>query len=380
MFGHSNALDTIVRSAAHYLYLKAGKVGTWRISSTHIDSDAVLWGTQDSKTVSPKVAFLCDEMTWQDFYGCCNGIFLHPHLWKKQLQHFTPDFFFCESAWTGIKAYDGVWRGRIYRDQRLRFDNRDILLNILHYCRENKIPTVFWAKEDPTFFQHPVYDFTETALAFDFIFTTAQECVERYQALGHPRVELLPFGVDTERFHPADYPPEPGTVVFAGSWFGDQPARCQTLERLLDFSLDRGLRLDIYNRKSGSKQKRFRFPDKYQAYLRPAVPYEETATLFHHYAYAININSVTDSATMCSRRLLQLAANGATILTNETPVLSSLADCLETSPTEMPGLVYVRGDVAQIAAKYSVHHQFSNISACCCATEKERGFHGTPVG
>ena len=204
--------------------------------------------------------------------------------------------------------------------------------------------------------------------------------MERYRALGHPRVGLLPFGVDTERFHPVDYPPEPGTAVFAGSWFSDQPARCEALERLLDFSLSRGLRLDIYDRKSGAGQKRFRFPDKYQAYLHPAVPYEETAALFHRYEYAININSVTDSATMCSRRLLQLAANGSTILTNDTPALLHLSDCLEVSPTEAPGLVCVRGDAAQIAARYSVYHQFAGIAVDCNILEKERGFHGTPVG
>lgn len=347
-----------------------------------MDSDTALWGEKPYSAVLPKVAFLCDEMTWQDFRVCCNGIFLHPRLWREQLELFAPDFFFCEAAWTGIKGYEGSWRGRVYRDRRLLFDNRGILLDILSYCRVHGIPTVFWGKEDPTFFQHPVYDFTETALSFDFIFTTAQECVERYRALGHSHVDLLPFGVDTGRFHPVDYAPESGTVVFAGSWFSDQPKRCEALEHLLDFSLDLGLRLDIYDRKSGAKQARFRFPEKYQDYLRPAVPYEETPELFHRYEYAININSVTDSATMCSRRLLQLAANGATILTNETPALSSMSDCLEVSPTGKPGLVYARGDVAQIAARYSVYHQFSSISACCgrSAAERERAFNGTPVG
>ena len=306
-------------------------------------------------------------MTWQDFQSCCDGIFLHPRLWQEQMELFAPDLFFCEAAWTGIKKYEGVWRGRVYRDRRLLFDNRRVLLDILAYCRTRGIPTVFWGKEDPTFFEHPVYDFTQTALDFDFIFTTAEECVERYRALGHPRVELLPFGVDTERFYPVEAAPEPGSVVFAGSWFGDQPERCAALERLLDFSLSRGLRLDIYDRKWGSKQKRFRFPDKYRAYLRPSVPYEETAALFHRYEYAINVNSVTDSATMCSRRLLQLAANGTAILTNETPVFSGLRDCLETfhrrtgaglCPWE-PG-----ADLGQVFGLSSVFQYHSVLSGC----------------
>ena len=377
-----NQLSCIARSVLHFLYLKAGEAGLLRPSTAQMDSDTALWGEWPYSAVLPKVAFLCDEMTWQDFRNYCNGIFLHPRLWAEQLAHFKPDFFFCEAAWTGIKGYEGVWRGRVYRDHRLVFDNRGILLDILSYCRKHGIPTLFWGKEDPTFFQHPVYDFTETALSFDFIVATALECVDRYRALGHPRVSLLPFGVDTNLFHPVDYPPEPGTAVFAGSWFNDQPSRCEFLEKLLDFSINHGLRLDIYNRKFDAKQKRFRFPDKYLPYLRPPVPYEETPALFHRYEYAINVNTVTESATMCSRRLLQLAANGATILSNETPAFSSLSDCLEVYPTGEPGLVYVRGNIAQIEAKYSIRHQFFNISAYCgcSAAEKERAFHGTPVG
>ena len=375
-------LSGAARSTLHYLYLKAGEAGFLGTSAEHMNSDTALWGGPSPSAVSPKVAFLCDDMTWQDVHGCCNGIFLHPRLWREQLESFEPDFLFCEAAWTGIKGYEGAWRGRVYRDRRLLFDNRGVLLDILSHCRDRGIPTVFWGKEDPTFFQHPVYDFTSTALAFDFIFTTAEECVERYRALGHPRVGLLPFGVDTARFYPVDCAPEPGTVVFAGSWFNDQPQRCAALERLLDFSLDRGLRLDIYDRKSGVRKKRFQFPDKYRAYLRPAVPYEETPALFHRYEYAINVNSVTDSATMCSRRLLQLGANGTAIISNETPVFSSLSDCLETWPTGEPGLVYARGNVARIAEEYSVQRQFSDITANCCpsAAERERRFHGAPVG
>lgn len=374
-------LSRAARSVLHYLYLKAGGVAPTRVSAEQKDLDTALWGEQPPSAVSPKVAFLCDEMTWQDFQGCCDGIFLHPRFWREQLERFGPDFLFCEAAWTGIKGYEGSWRGRVYRDRRLLFDNRGILLDMLSYCRGHGIPTVFWGKEDPTFFQHPVYDFTETALSFDFIFTTAAECVERYRALGHPRVGVLPFGVDTERFRPGNSAPEPGTAVFAGSWFADQPQRCAALERLLDFSLSLGLRLDIYDRKFGARQKRFQFPEKYRDYLRPPVAYADTPELFRRYEYGINVNTVGSSATMCSRRLLQLAASGATILSNETPVFSTLRDCLEVWQAGEPGLVYARGDIAQIQALHSAQGQFlAALEACRSATRKEeRTLYGTGV-
>ncbi len=374
-------LSGAASSTLHYLYLKAGEAGFLGTSAEHMNSDTALWGGPSPSAVSPKVAFLCDDMTWQDVHGCCNGIFLHPRLWREQLESFEPDFLFCEAAWTGIKGYEGAWRGRVYRDRRLLFDNRGVLLDILSHCRDRGIPTVFWGKEDPTFFQHPVYDFTSTALAFDFIFTTAEECVERYRALGHPRVGLLPFGVDTARFYPTERTPEPGTAVFAGSWFGDQPERCAALERLLDFSLSLGLHLDIYDRKFGARQKRFQFPERYQNYLRPPVAYADTPELFRRYEYGINVNTVGSSATMCSRRLLQLAASGSTILSNETPVFSTLRDCLEVWQAGEPGLVYARGDIAQIQALHSAQGQFlAALEACRSATRKEeRTLYGTGV-
>ncbi|WP_294700993.1 CgeB family protein [uncultured Flavonifractor sp.] len=346
----------------HYIYLKAGERS---IAGSRIEQEegAALKGTKPFGAALPKVAFICDEMTWQDFSPCCNAVFLHPALWREQMEEFQPDFLFCEAAWSGIRGYEGVWRGRVYRDRRLRFENRRVLLELLSYCRVHQIPTVFWAKEDPIFFQHPVYDYTQTALEFDLVFTTARECIERYRALGHTRVFLLPFGVDTDRFYPDGSVPQAGTAVFAGSWFGDQPERCRVLERLLDFSLERGLELEIYDRKYNSGQKRFRFPSRYSPYLHPPVPYEQTPEMFRRYEYAINVNTVTNSATMCSRRLLQLAACGATIISNQTEVFSTLSDCLETWDSDCDGIVFARGNLSRIAARYSTQQQFLSVQS-----------------
>lgn len=359
----TNGIMGAVHSLAHYVYLKVGESSRLHTISEQMEQDTALWGSTLYSAVFPRIAFLCDEMTWQDFRPQCNGIFLHPLTWREQMERFRPELFFCEAAWSGIRQYDGVWRGRVYQDHRLLFDNRGILLDVLSYCRAQEIPTVFWAKEDPVFFHHPVYDFTQTALLFDGIFTTAAECMQQYRALGHPNVFLLPFGVDTERFHPDGYNPEVGSAVFAGSWFGDQEERCQALERLFEYSMNLGLRLDIYDRKYYEGKKRFQFPAKYRPYCHPPVAYEDTPELFHRYEYAINVNTVTDSPTMCSRRLLQLAASGNTIISNAATALSTLSDVLEIQPSDEPGIVFVRSRTGQIEERYSIKRQFSDVIA-----------------
>lgn len=345
----------ILRNLLHYVYLQAKLMApvpsSWELTGR---------GSPDGGK-GVRAAFLCDEMTWQDFQGCCDCIFLHPKLWREQLRQFSPDILFCEAAWSGIERFPNVWRGRVYRDRRLSFDNRKVLRHILSECARRGIPTVFWNKEDPTYFRHPIYDFTDTALAFDMVFTTAQECIPDYQALGQQRVGLLPFGVNTELFSLEGYTPRPNTAIFAGSWFGDHPERCAALEQMLDYALERGWALDIYDRKSDSPEQRFRFPPKYRPYIRPAVPYREMAAIYKRYAYAINVNTVVDSASMCSRRLLQLAACGPVVLSNDSAALAGMSDCLETWPAGKDGLIFARGRPEAIRQRYDTRRQFAAV-------------------
>lgn len=267
-------------------------------------------------------------MTWVDYSEYVTSTFLHPRTWKKQIDELKPDLLFCESAWCGIDQYPNCWRGRVYKDRRLYFENRRELLSIIEYCKEHGIKTVFWNKEDPVYFQHKVYDFTETTLLFDYIFTTAIECVEKYKSLGHKNVYLMPFGVNISLFNNQNRDISPNTVVFAGSWFSDQPKRCEDLQKILDFVIDKGWKLDIYDRKSESKSPKFRFPAKYKEYIRKAVPYSSIPALCKKYEYAINVNTVTESETMFSRRMLQMLSCGLRVITNTSIALPNLHDIL----------------------------------------------------
>ena len=289
-----------------------------------------------------KIAFICDEMTWQDFHEYVQCIYLHPRIWKKQLDHFKPDIIFCESAWTGIEKYYGSWRGRIYKDKRVSFENRAELIKILTYAQMHGIKTVFWNKEDPTYFDHSIYDFIDTALQFDYVFTTAEECIEKYRQRGHEQVHLLPFGVNLKQFYANESEVVKGSAFFAGSWFGDHPKRCEELERLLDYAISQGWKLDIYDRGSNSKETKNRFPEKYNQYLHPAVPFTKMPEICRKYEYAINVNTVVNSSTMISRRVLQLAACGNTILSNDAKGINSLKDCMYVYSTLKNNIVVLK--------------------------------------
>ena len=274
----------------------------------------------------PKIAFICDEMTWQDFRKECSSVFVTPTHWRTIFAETKPDIFFCESAWSGNEDYEDCWRGRIYKNEKVKWNSRKALRDILHYCKENRIPTVFWNKEDPTFFDNKTYNFVDTALLFDHIFTTAQECVKAYQKKGHHSVHVLPFGYAPDIFYSDLSQARTNKAVFAGSWYADQPERCRDMTDIFDMVLAHGIVLEIWDRQSNSYNPVHKFPPKYTPHIRPAVAFEQLGHIYRGAEYAININTVKDSSTMFARRVVEVMACGCIVISNESAGMRELFD------------------------------------------------------
>lgn len=262
-------------------------------------------------------AVICDDITWQNLKQECQAYFLTPRNWKTIFYENKPDVFFCESAWSGIKEYGNCWHGKIYKNKRLLFENRKELLEILKFCKEQKIPTVFWNKEDPAFFESDRYDFKSTALEFDYIFTTAAECVDKYRAQGHNHVDILPFGFSPYLFNPMNCYPKERTAVFAGSWYAEEQERCRNLVSMFDMVVEKGIGLVIYDRQTGNAKEGRTYPEKYQRYVHPALPFEELGRTLKKSKYAINVNTITNSETMFARRVMELMAMNTVVISND---------------------------------------------------------------
>lgn len=258
------------------------------------------------------IAVICDPMTLHNISQAHTSISLTPRYWKKAFENTRPKFLFCEAAWSG------AWRGQIYRDRRVFYENRKYLTAILDKCRAENIATVFWAKEDPAYFEHNIYDFTDTALMFDYILTTAEECITAYRALGHKQVYLWPFGFSEDTFYPpeANQPREPA-AVFAGSWYKEHSERCKDLEEIFDTVLAAGIKLRIYDRYRKTGRSAKPFPLKYQPYVQDAVAYSDLGEIYRRAEYAINVNTVCGSETMFARRVYEAMACGSLIISNE---------------------------------------------------------------
>jgi len=269
------------------------------------------------------IAVICDDMTWESLQGFCKTVYLRPDNWFSVIEREQPDILFCEATWQGLAAEHNCWENGIAHDVGIWFENRVALKQILHYCKQADISTIFWNKEDPHS-DNKWLRFTDTACLFDHICTTTEECIPRYVEMGHNSVHLLPFGYSPRLFYPIDEIGVPNTAVFLGSWYEIYPRRCQDTQRLLDFVLDMGIKLTIYDRCQNAGDPLRRFPDKYQPYIRDAVPYSEIRDVLKNYQYVINVNTETESKTMFARRVFEVMACGRIVISNESVGMRSM--------------------------------------------------------
>jgi spore maturation protein CgeB len=301
-------------------YLKLG-FRTWH-NSKPIFIDSKIQVTQVKNTAwiprfeypQPKpiynlvIATLLDRFSEDCWKYEANIIPLDRSSWQQQFEDNKPAFFFAESIWQGN---DGKWVGSMTKYAEKKSNT---LRDIINYCKAQKIPTVFWNKEDP-----PNFDiFIDVAKEFDYIFTTDENCVKAYQEIcGHNRVYSLPFAAQPCIHNPGGRKILLNKVCFAGSWFNHKHhERKELTSILLDPALEKGV--DIFDRyfDLSLKDERYRFPDKYRDAILGSLSYDKMLSAYRTYKGILNVNTVTDSPTMFSRRVFEALACG-------TPVIST---------------------------------------------------------
>ncbi len=265
-----------------------------------------------------KVAVILDEFSYISFKDDFNALVLTPDNWQEVMEKENPDLFLCESAWSGVDSTVRPWKGKIYASTNWEYENRTTLIEILTFCKSKGIPTIFWNKEDPTHYTDKEHNFVSTAIMFDHIFTTAEECVDMYKNdHGHTSVFALPFATNPKMFNPLEVVPRSKDVVFAGSWYKQHPERCREMEMILDSILDNGFKIKIYNRHSEDNDPNHMFPEKYKSYIHKAVAFRDMPQVYKESEIALNINTVVQSKTMFARRVFELASSNTLILSND---------------------------------------------------------------
>jgi hypothetical protein len=258
------------------------------------------------------VACILDPFSVMAFRYECQLLQFGQKDWKAVLQETRPAFLLVESAWRGN---EGRWNYTLARQDGPKPAVRELVA----WCKQQAIPTVFWNKEDPNNFDL----FVESALLFDHIFTVDEDCVERYRdELGHPSVHVLPFAAQPRIHNPVAVPGRRSRgVVFAGSWYGDKhPNRLRQMELVLQPALD--FEVEIFSRFEADE--RYQFPPGLRERVVGSLAYKDMLTANKLYKVALNVNSVVGSSTMCARRIFELLACGTTIVSGAAPAIENL--------------------------------------------------------
>lgn len=262
-------------------------------------------------------AVILDEFSAMAFRYEWRQVEPGPEDWREVMERECPDLLFVESAWRGN---DGRWLRHI---QGPDVPSRE-LRGLVSWCRERRIPTVFWNKEDP-----PNFDFfIDTAKLFDWVFTVDGNCLPRYRdLLGHDRVGVLPFGAQPRIHNPVSVPGgRRHDVVFAGTYYAAKhPRRQEQMETVLAPAREFGLH--IFSRVRG-RGRQYEFPAAYLPHIVGSLPYDRMLAAYKSYRVFLNVNSVVDSPTMCARRVFELAASSTPVLSGYSPAIEAVFDGL----------------------------------------------------
>ncbi|MBP6862172.1 MAG: glycosyltransferase [Neisseriaceae bacterium] len=245
--------------------------------------------------------------------------------YQEQLNGSTSQAIFLESCWKGNY---GRWI-YAFTSPGLKHKNAQHLLSAIEVAKKKELPIIFWNKEDPMHYEK----FLPIAQKCDVIFTTDENKVTDYKRdIPNAYVAALPFAANEALCNPKDRfrNSSVGTICFAGSYYSEgHDDRKEQMDKLLPVIPEfNGI---IYDRMSNIEGDRYAYPPQYKPFIKQAVPFTEIVNVYKQFKIFLNVNTITDSPTMMSRRVYELLACG-------TPVISTPSKALEA---QFPDIVQV---------------------------------------
>jgi spore maturation protein CgeB len=249
-----------------------------------------------------KVACILDDFTYTTFSKVCQAKQVTSISWRAEMEGFKPHMLFVEAAWHGV---GDSWRRKVSIVS-------DELVQLLRWCKEHDVPTVFWNKDDPPHYA----TFINTAALFDFVLTTDIDLVGDYKkALGDDRVYLLPFWAELSLHNPIERYERIKGFCFAGTYYVKYEERGRDFRTFTQTLAPLG-QFDIYDRNEYAGNPNYSYPDEYRPYIRGSLPYDQIDKAYKGYLFGLNMNSIKQSQMMCARRTYELLASNTLVLSN----------------------------------------------------------------
>lgn len=271
--------------------------------------------TSNSHVSKFKIALITDVLTNHCIRNEASTVQVTPFNHRLLLKLWKPDFLFVESAWQGHR---NRWKFKIASYPQYPERSNQQLMKVVGYAKDLGIPTVFWNKEDAVHFDR----FIESAKLFDHVFTVDVNCISKYRdVLGSSAtVSPLIFAVQPSFHNFLGFNFKYNRANFVGSYSHHIHDRRRAWQNMLfDAAVKSGLGLTIVDRNSERKSANYRYPQNEGMQVLPAIAHNKTANIYKDYLVSLNINTIEDSASMFSRRLVEILACGGIAVTNPAP-------------------------------------------------------------
>jgi spore maturation protein CgeB len=198
--------------------------------------------------------------------------------------------------------------------------NNNALARVVDMAKNRGVPTVFWNREDGVHFER----FIKSASLFDYILTVDENSVERYKKIVPPsaKVDTALFCVEPKIHSFSGFNFKSNAANFIGSYNVNIHERRRNWQHMLfKAAFKAKLPITVIDRNSNRKAKNYRYPaNQYNLTVHPSVPYTKTADIYKDYTISLNVNTIEDSPTAYSRRLVEILACGGIAVT--TPSLA----------------------------------------------------------
>ncbi len=262
-----------------------------------------------------KIALITDSMTTLSLAQECRIRQITPKNYQNVLKNWRPHFLFVESVFYGA---NNSWLYRVAKQPSyIQQIQSNTMEKVLAFAKDLHIPTLFWNKDDIPFFE----SFLHVAKQVDYVFTADSNFIPHYQSVvpNATKVNLLAMAYQSVFHAFTGFNFKEFSPCFLGSYYRGKFVKRQSFfEDIFTACEHNHLFLHIYDRHKNHlfHATHFRFPDRTCIQMHTPVPYTQTQELYKHYGISININSVTDSPTMLSRRFLEILACGGILVTN----------------------------------------------------------------
>ena len=270
-----------------------------------------------NKPFTTKIGIISDLFLYKSFEGLADFKIITPDNFR---QHGDIDVLLLVSTWRGIDG--SAWQGVTSRNN----EKRAVLFDeLIPFYRELDIPIVFYSKEDPPNYIH----FVPFAQQADYIFTSAAEVIPKYEkdCPNAKSIDVLPFGINPKHHSPlgSQRGDVHKIVPFAGSWFNHKyKDRGRWGSAILDAVMAaKDYELVIFDRNSDLQLPRYQFPNRYGHALTPQINHQHLLDIQRVVDIGINLNSVSESASMFANRAIELQAQGTFVLSNYNVGLNS---------------------------------------------------------